>query len=116
LEELKSSSTAERQEIRRITDKMNELLYREEMMWLQRSRVAWLREGDKNTSYFHRQAVWCARKNRIKKLRDNDENWQETPQVLKCMATDFFNNLYQADPGVVPDELVNLTRTKVLMK
>jgi hypothetical protein len=116
LEELKSSFTAERQEIRRITNKMNELLYREEMMWLQRSRVAWLREGDKNTSYFHRQAVWCARKNRIKKLRDNDENWQETPQVLKCMATDFFNNLYQADPGVVPDELVNLTRTKVLMK
>lgn len=29
-------------EIRNTLDKMNELLYREEMMWLQRSRLDWL--------------------------------------------------------------------------
>jgi hypothetical protein len=32
-------------EIRSIADRMNELLYREEMMWLQLSRISWLREG-----------------------------------------------------------------------
>jgi hypothetical protein len=51
LEELKNNPQCERREIRQVTDKMDELLYREEMMWLQRSRVAWLKEGDKNTSY-----------------------------------------------------------------
>jgi hypothetical protein len=35
--------------MRRVTDKMDELLYREEMMWLQRSRLAWLKEGNKDT-------------------------------------------------------------------
>jgi hypothetical protein len=43
LEELENNPQCERQEIRQVTDKMDELLYREEMMWLQRSRVAWLK-------------------------------------------------------------------------
>jgi hypothetical protein len=44
LEELMHMNV-DRQEIRKITDRMNELLYREEMMWLQRSRLTWLKEG-----------------------------------------------------------------------
>jgi hypothetical protein len=51
LEELQSMN-ADREEIRAVADQMNELLYREEMMWMQRSRIDWLREGDCNTDFF----------------------------------------------------------------
>lgn len=67
LEEARTDPLCSRAAVRQISDRMDELLYREEMMWLQRSRIAWLKEGDQNTSYFHKQAVWRARKNKIKK-------------------------------------------------
>lgn len=38
----------DREDIRRITDKTNELIYQEEMMWMQRSRITWLKEGNRN--------------------------------------------------------------------
>jgi hypothetical protein len=43
LEEIKGRPDATRVEVRAITDRMDELLYREEMIWLQRSRITWLK-------------------------------------------------------------------------
>jgi hypothetical protein len=113
LEEAQQDPAVERQAIRKITDRMDELLYREEMMWLQRSRLTWLKEGDRNTTYFHRQTVWLARKNKIKRLKDDMGNWVENPQDLKQMSRAFFHSLFEADRGVTPNELIVLTESKI---
>lgn len=59
-------------------ERLDELLYREEMMWLQRSRIMWLKEGNWNTQYFHKHAIWRARKNNIRRLQKADGSWCNT--------------------------------------
>jgi hypothetical protein len=42
----------------KIVGRMAELNYREELMWRQRSRIEWLKAGDRNTRFFQiRQAA-----------------------------------------------------------
>jgi hypothetical protein len=87
-----------RKQIIETTRKMDEMLYREEMLWLQRSRIMWLKEGDRNTKYFHRKAVWRARKNKIRRLKKEDGQWTDCKEEMESMATSFFQNMYTADP------------------
>jgi hypothetical protein len=49
-------------EMRGLRQRMDELLYCEELMWLQRSCITWLKEGHQNTKYFHRKAVGRAKR------------------------------------------------------
>ena len=37
-----------------LKEELNILLEREETYWKQRSRIQWLKEGDKNTAFFHK--------------------------------------------------------------
>jgi hypothetical protein len=87
---------------------MDELLYREEILWMQRSRIAWLREGDRNTKFFHRRASWRNKKNRIRKLKRPDGTWTSDTDEMECMATEFFQELYTRDENIDPSIITDL--------
>jgi hypothetical protein len=102
-------ANAPQADIRAATDEMNELLYREEMLWLQRSRIAWLREGDRNTKFFHQKSKWRARRNKVTKLRDVDGVIKTVPSEMERMSVSFFKSLYTRDPSVNGEVISNLT-------
>jgi macrodomain Ter protein organizer (MatP/YcbG family) len=55
---------------------LGKLEEQKETYWKQRSHVNWLREGDRNTSFFHACATQ-RKKNRIKRLQAEDGQWIE---------------------------------------
>lgn len=106
-------SNADNSVIRQASDHMNELLYREEMLWLQRSRISWLKEGDRNTRFFHSKAVWRAKKNRITSLRDADGTVHRSAKEMEKLATDYFQTLFTADPNLDHSRITQLIQERV---
>ncbi|CAL1395373.1 unnamed protein product [Linum trigynum] len=66
----------------------------EEVYWQQKSRVHWLKKGDKNTSYFHTVTRTRSKRNFVAGLRNDDDAWI-TDEVGKAgIATSFYQNLF----------------------
>ena len=51
--------------------KYKKLVLLEEIMWRQKSREVWLKEGDRNTSFFHKMVNAHRRRNHVDKIKIN---------------------------------------------
>ena len=54
----------------------------EEISWRQKSKEVWLREGDRNTGFFHKMANSHRRKNCLSKIKVNG-TWLTEEQEIK---------------------------------
>jgi hypothetical protein len=108
-----STTTDHLQEGRYIEQKLCELFEREEIMARQRSRVDWLREGDRNTAFFHARASTRRRSNKINCLIKKDGTRCEDKKEIKTMARDFYMNLFLSEPNVNVEVILDAISTKV---
>lgn len=53
----------------------DELLKIQETVWRQISRAMWLKDGDRNTKFFHGKASQRKKFNHIRKLKDSNGVW-----------------------------------------
>ncbi|KAL0412614.1 UNVERIFIED_CONTAM: LINE-1 retrotransposable element O protein [Sesamum radiatum] len=62
----------------------------EETVWRQRCKELWLREGDRNTGYFHRRASQRFKVNSIRKIREPSGQWVVSEEgIQRCIEAHF---------------------------
>lgn len=79
-----------------VSKELDELLLKQEIYWAQRSRILWLRHGDKNTKYFHSKASQRQRRNFIQGIQNQDNIWLEEVEDIADVAIKYFENMFKS--------------------
>ncbi|XP_060964042.1 uncharacterized protein LOC133033349 [Cannabis sativa] len=98
LDRIESSNNMQIAEFDEARAKLNEALSREEILWRQKSRVAWLKEGDRCTKFFIASTVIRRRKNFIQTLKKENGEWVNDIKVIAKMFIDKFNGTFSKNP------------------
>lgn len=98
---------------RELVEGLSELLSREEAMERQRSRVTWLKEGDRNTGFFQAKARARGRTNRIRVLKREDGSEATEQWELEQLAIDFYQQLFAAQEQLEPERVCRHVPRKV---
>eukprot|EP00253_Pinus_taeda_P008137 PITA_08137 len=69
----------------------------EEIKWRFKSRQLWLKEGDKNTAYFHKQATARKTRNNVSDINDSEGNHHNNQEDIKRAASLHFKSLLTKD-------------------
>ncbi|KAK5843386.1 hypothetical protein PVK06_005842 [Gossypium arboreum] len=67
----------------------------EEKYWALRVRSQWLKEGDRNTHYFHVRASGYRKKNSIERLKDAHGDWHDNKEEIFNIAWNYFNDFFK---------------------
>ena len=68
----------------------------EEQYWAQKARIDWLREGDKNTKFFHACVKERRRKNRMLNIQREDGTWTNSEEELRMEVADYYRGLFSS--------------------
>ena len=87
---------------------LNTWLSRNETMWRQKSRETWLKEGDRNSNFFHISSVVRRRRNNIDAIRGDDNVWIVKISEIRDFVVEKFQDLFIVKEICCPADLSDL--------
>ena len=92
---------------------LDTLLFKEEIYWAQRSRIPWLKHGDKNTRFFHLKASQRKQRNHIQSIKNAEDVWVEEESDIAGVALEYFETLFKAGTCERLEECLNGVNSKI---
>ncbi|KAL8467467.1 hypothetical protein ACS0TY_030923 [Phlomoides rotata] len=77
-------------------NKLAALLRKEDVYWLQRSRVSWMKDGDSNTKFFHKISSGRRKRNLIMGVRDSGGVMRSEHVEMERVFMEYFSELFTA--------------------
>ena len=96
-----------------VSKKLDDLLLNQEIYWAQRSRVSWLKHGDKNMKFFYSKASQRRRRNHIKGMKNAQDHWVDEIKDIAKVAVEYFDSLFCASSCDQVVECLNTVSGKV---
>ncbi|KAL0552328.1 hypothetical protein IC582_011437 [Cucumis melo] len=87
---------------------LSELSLKESQFWYQRAKKLWLREGDENSSFFHRICTTRQKRNFIQEIQDEEGLIQNTNNSISSAFIKFFSRIYRGPTKSDPFFIDNL--------
>ena len=84
-------------ETEEVANRLNHLFKLEESYWQQRARANYIKDGDRNTKFFHVTAVRRNRRNHIYSLKLLDDSWSTDEEAIADRLVQHFFNMAQAE-------------------
>ena len=78
----------------KLRKELNMTLNQIETVWFQKSRMSAIRDGDRNTHYFHLSTIIRRKSNRTEALQDSSGTWITGPTALSHLVQNYFSNLF----------------------
>ncbi|XP_075640556.1 uncharacterized protein LOC142612338 [Castanea sativa] len=96
-----------REEVLAASKKIDDLLFKQEIFWAQRSRVSWLKHGDRNTKFFHLKASQRHKQNFIHGIKNQHGNWVEDIRDVAEVAVNYFETIFHLGTCERMEECLN---------
>jgi 1,4-alpha-glucan branching enzyme len=106
-----SEENVRRQE--ELIEQIEKVLEQEEIYKMQRSRVNWMANGDRNSAYFHNFARARRKRNMIVKLKDSNREIREGNSLIKLIITNYFYELFSSEVAETNADLLQKVKPKV---